>query len=194
FQHRENHVMNAKIWINAPSRSLAAAGWLLVGVFWPLSSAIAADDARELLKAMSNFMAKQQNFSFNYESTIEAVTPDFEKLQFVSSGTATISRPNKIRVTRRGGFVDLELVFDGSTLSIYGKNLNAYAQVEGKGTLEDLSERLSDAGIDPPGADLFTANAFEELMDGVTDAEHFSSAFVDGVECEYLTFRKSDID
>jgi hypothetical protein len=159
----------------------------------PLNSAF-AQDARQLLKAMSDYIAAQQTFSFTYQSTIEVVTHDFEKLQFVSSGTATVSRPDKIRVTRRGGFVDLELVFDGSMLSVYGKNLNAYAQVEGKGTLEDLSGRLSDAGIDPPGADLFTANAFDELMDGVTEADHFASAFVNGVECEYLTFRKRDID
>jgi len=69
-----------------------------------------ADGSKALLKAMSDYMAAQKTFSFDYVSSVEAVTPAFEKLQFVSSGTATISRPDKIRVTRVGGFADLDVV------------------------------------------------------------------------------------
>lgn len=153
-----------------------------------------ADDARELLKAMSDYMGKQQAFSFTYQSTIEAVTDDFRKLQFVSSGTATVSRPDNIHITRTGGFADLDVVFDGTTLSILGKNLDAYAQVEAKGSLDDLIDRLADAGVNAPGGDLLASNIFDGLMDGVTDAKHIASAFVDGVECEYLAFRTPDTD
>ncbi len=154
----------------------------------------ADDDAKQLLKAMSDYMAAQKDFSFSYQSSLEAVTPTFEKLQFVSSGKVTVHRPDKIRMSRTGGFVDAELVFDGTTLTVHGKNLKAYAQVEAKGTLADLGAHLADAGIDPPGADLISADAFDALMDGVTEAKHIASAYVDGVECEYLAFRKSDTD
>lgn len=152
------------------------------------------DDSRQLLKAMSDYMAAQSAFSFTYQSSIEAVTPEFEKLQFVSSGTATIHRPDKIRVTRTGGFADVELVYDGSQLTVEGKNLKAYAQVDLKGTLVDLGERLADAGVEAPGGDLLSPNVFDTLMDGVTEARHIASAYVDGVECEYLAFRTKDAD
>lgn len=154
----------------------------------------AADDAKDLLKAMSDYMAKQQKFSFSYQSAVEVVTNDFEKLQFVSSGTATVERPDKLRVTRRGGFADIEVVFDGNTLSVLGKNLNSYAQIEAKGTIDELTGRLADAGVEAPGADLLSSDVFDGLMDGVTEAKHISGAVVNGMDCEYLAFRKADID
>ncbi|MBB3394755.1 hypothetical protein FHX09_003119 [Rhizobium sp. BK538] len=143
---------------------------------------------------MSDYMAAQKTFSFDYVSSVEAVTPAFEKLQFVSSGTATISRPDKIRVTRVGGFADLDVGFDGTKLTVHGKNLDAYAQIDAKGSLDELFDRLQNAGPEIPGSDLLLSNSFDTLMDGVTEAKHISSAVVDGVECEYLTFLKNDID
>jgi hypothetical protein len=152
------------------------------------------DDAHALLKAMSDFLAGQKILSFSYQSSLEAVTPDFEKLQFVSSGTANLTRPDKLRVSRTGGFADVDVGFDGTTLTIHGKNLDAYASIEAKGSLDDLLERLVDAGVEAPGADLLSENVFDLLMSDVVDAKHISSAFVDGVECEYLTFRTPEID
>lgn len=171
--------------------SLVCAAFL-VGLV-PASSAF-ADDAKALLKAMSDYMAKQKDFSFTYESTVEAVTPDFQKLQFVSSGSANVSRPDKVHVTRTGGFADVDVTFDGKTLTVYGKNLDAYAQIEAKGTLDELRDRLADAGVETPGGDLLGSNVYEALIGDVTDAKHIASAYVDGVECEYLAFRTPDTD
>ncbi|RUU28316.1 DUF2092 domain-containing protein [Mesorhizobium sp. M6A.T.Ce.TU.016.01.1.1] len=170
-------------------------GWLLAGALTvlPIGNAM-ADDAKDILKAMSDYMAKQKTFSFSYDSSVEVVTRDFEKLQFASSGKVEVARPDKINVSRIGGFADVETVFDGTTLSILGKNPNVYSQVEIKGNLDALGEQLSSAGIDPPGADILASNVFNVLMDGVTDARHISSAYIDGVECEYLAFRSQDVD
>jgi hypothetical protein len=173
--------------------------WLLAG-FLSLTAGLTctasarADDAKELLKAMSDFMAKQQTLSFDYETTLEAVTLDFEKLQFVSSGSVSMQRPDKIRATRKGGFADLELVFDGNNLTVHGKNLGAYAQVAMKGSLDELGDWLADAGVNAPASDLLASNDFESLTDGVTEAKHISGAVVGGVECEYLALRTSDVD
>jgi len=159
-----------------------------------LPATAAADDAKDILKSMSDYLAGQKAISFSYQSSIEAVTPDFEKLQFVSSGTASLARPDKLRVTRTGGFADVDVSFDGTTLTVHGKNLDAYASIEAKGSVDELFERLADAGIEAPGADLLSAHVFDILMTDVTDAKHISSAYVGGVECEYLTFRTPEID
>ncbi|RWC30869.1 MAG: DUF2092 domain-containing protein [Mesorhizobium sp.] len=153
-----------------------------------------SDDARKILKAMSDYVGAQKSFSFTYQSSVEAVTNDMQKLEFVSSGTLTAERPDKVRLTRTGGFADVELVFDGKTLSIEGKNLKAYATVEAKGTLEDLAETLSNAGIEPPAADLFSPDSYSVLGDDTTQIKHIGSAFVDGVECDYLAARGADVD
>jgi hypothetical protein len=153
-----------------------------------------ADDAKDLLKKMSDYLAAQKSFSFSYQSSMESVTKDFQKLQFVSSGTASVARPDKLRITRTGGFVDAELIYDGSTLTVHGKNLDSYAQIEAKGTIDELSGHLAEAGIEPPGADLLSSNVFDILMEEVIDAKHIATAVVDGTPCEYLAFRTNEVD
>ena len=78
-------------------------------------------------------MGAQTAISFSYDTTLAVVTSDLQKLDFASSGTVTLSRPDKIRVTRTGGFADVEMVYDGKPLSILGKNVGKYAQVDGAG-------------------------------------------------------------
>ncbi|WP_315928982.1 DUF2092 domain-containing protein [Mesorhizobium sp. SP-1A] len=157
-------------------------------------TAFAADDARDLLKAMSDFMGKQKTLSFDYNSSIEVVTPESQKLQFASSGNVALSRPDRIKVNRTGGFTDIEAVFDGTTFSVLGRNLNAYAQIEAKGTLEDLGDKLANAGIEPPGADILSPDIYDLLINDDVTGKHISSAYIDGVECEYLAFRSPDVD
>lgn len=171
---------------------VAATSLLLAGLL--PSSAFAEDDGRVLFKAMSDFMGKQQSFSFDYNSSVEAVTSESEKLQFASSGTVSITRPDKIKINRTGGFTDMEAVFDGTTFSVLGRNVNAYAQIEAKGTLGELAAKLSNAGIEPPGADLLSPDMYGLLMDDEVTVKHISSAYIDGVECDYLAFRAPDVD
>jgi hypothetical protein len=66
-----------------------------------------------------------------------------------------LSRPDKLRAHRKGGYSDVELIFDGKNVSIYGKNINGYAQFDAPNTLDQLIEALrAGHGIALPGADL----------------------------------------
>ena len=102
-----------------------------------------AQDAAKILKAMTDYVASQKVISATYDSDIEVVTNDLQKIQFASSGDMLLSRPNKARVSRVGGYVDAELVFDGKTLSVLGKNLNAYAQTDTAGSIDQLSREVA---------------------------------------------------
>ena len=93
----------------------------------------AEDDALQILKAMSDYLASQKTISATFDSSLEVITPQSEKIQFASSGTLLLSRPNEIRATRTGGYADVEMVFDGKTLTVYGKNINGYTQLEVSG-------------------------------------------------------------
>ena len=79
---------------------------------------------------MSDYQAAQKAISFDYDAALEVVTNDSQKLALASSGTVTLNRPDKIRATRAGGFVDVETLFDGKTLTLLGKNANKYTQLE----------------------------------------------------------------
>ena len=89
-----------------------------------------AQNAKALLKRMSDYLAAQKTISLGYDSIFEVVSKDHQKLQLATSGTAGVDRPNKIHTTRKSGFSDTEMTFDGKTLSILGKGQNAYVQAE----------------------------------------------------------------
>src|SRR5258708_16862375 len=84
--------------------------------------ASAEDDAAKILKAMADYTAGQKSISATFDSDIEVITPELQKLQFTSSGQLTLSRPDKLRIKRTGGYADVEMVFDGKKLSLHGNN------------------------------------------------------------------------
>jgi hypothetical protein len=144
---------------------------------------------------MSDYVAGQKTISATFDASIEVVTPELEKLQYNNSGQVTLARPDKIRASRVGGYADVELVFDGKTVSILGKNINAYTQVEAPGTTDQMYDRLrGDFGIQMPGADLLLTNVFDDLSKDVVVAKHIGAGVIGGVECEHLAFRNDDTD
>lgn len=152
-------------------------------------------DAKAILKSMTDYVSSQKTIELSFDSSIEVITPQLEKIQFTNSGDALLSRPDKLRAHRVGGHADVALVFDGKTVSVLGKNINAYAQFEGPGSVDELIEALrAGHGIALPGADLLQTNAYETLIDGVLEAKHIGRAVVGGVVCEHLAFRNLDTD
>ena len=104
-----------------------------------------------------------------------------QKLGLASSGTVTLSRPDKVRTTRSGGFVDVETVFDGKTLTLLGKNANKYTQVDIPGTIDHLVDELKDKyGLPLPAADLLMTNSYDELMQGVYNSKDLGSGVING--------------
>ena len=177
-------------------RSLSVAGLSLI-VMLGTSLAVSADeaDAKRLLKSMSDYLAAQKALSFDYDATLEVVTKDEQKLALASSGSVSLSRPGKIRVTRSGGLADVEMSFGGKTLTLLGKNLNAYAQTAVPGTVDHLVDELREKHNRPlPAADLLLSNVYDALMLDVVDVKDLGSGVIGGVECNYLAFRAKEVD
>jgi hypothetical protein len=173
----------------------AAALILMVVSVTPFEARAGEPEPKGLLKAMSDYLAAQQSISFGYDTNYEIVTKDHQKLLLASSGTIALSRPDKIRVTRTGGFANVEMVFDGKTLTLLGKNANLYTQVEVPGRLDHLVDELRDTFHRPvPGADLLLSNVYDQLMSEVVDAKDLGSGVIGGTECDHLAFRTKDVD
>ncbi|MDP3690463.1 DUF2092 domain-containing protein [Bradyrhizobium sp.] len=152
-------------------------------------------DAEKLLKAMSDYVASQKTVSVTFDSDIEVVTPSVEKIQFTSSGQVQLSRPDKLRATRTGGYRDIEIVFDGKMLTVNNKDSKDYAQIEAPGTADQLIDVLRDKyGVVAPGADLLISNVYDVMMADVIQSAVIGKGVVDGVECDHLAFRNLDTD
>jgi len=187
--------MKARKSIKNPARVLLAIGLsslLVVG-----SSTAGADeaDAKRLLKAMTDYVSAQKSVSFDFDAVLDVVTPEDQVIGLASSGAVTLSRPNKIHASRSGGFSDIEMSFDGETLTILGKNLNAYTQIKIPGTVDHLIDELKDTYNRPlPAADLLLSNSYDALMQGVIDVKDLGSGSVGGTECDSLAFRTEEVD
>ena len=159
------------------------------------AEAAPGDDAKEILKKMTDYVAAQQTISATVDTDVEVITPDLQKIQFTNSGQVFLNRPDKLRANRLGGYADVELVFDGRILSILGKHLNSYAQIDAPGTIDEMVARLrAGTGAAVPGADLLLTRAYEELTADVTDAKHIGQGVIGGIECDHLAFRTPEVD
>lgn len=152
-------------------------------------------DAKAILKRMSEYVASQTAISFNYDAGLEVVTKEDQKLALLSSGSLVLNRPDKVRFTRSGGFADVEGMFDGKTLTLFGKSSNIYVQADIPGSFDQLVDTLQEKFKRPlPAADLLLTNSYDELMNDVTDIKDLGSGVVGGIECDYLAFRKKEVD
>lgn len=153
-------------------------------------------DPLAILRAMSDWLAASQSFAFEYDATRDIVTTDNEKLGLAASGSVSVVRPDKVRATRTGGFVDVEMVFDGETFTIMGHNAGVYARVPAPGTIDALIDTLlDDYGAPLPAADLLNADVFAALtQEPITEAKDLGSGVIRGVECDHLAFRNAVVD
>jgi hypothetical protein len=152
-------------------------------------------DAEKLLRGMADYVAGQKTLAVTFDSDIEVITNNLQKIQFTSSGQVQLSRPDKLRATRTGGYRDVEIVFDGKMLTVNNKDGKDYAQIEAAGTAEELIDVLRDKhGVVAPGADLLLSNVFDVMMADVVESTVIGKGVIDGVECDHLAFRNVETD
>src|SRR6185437_16138203 len=124
-----------------------------------------ADDSAALLKVMADYTAAQKSVTATFDSDVEVITPDLQKIQFASSGQLKLSRPDKLRVRRTGGYADVELVYDGKTVSIYGNNAKSYVQADAPGTVDQMVDAIqAHSSVGMPGTDLLLSDAYDVLL------------------------------
>jgi hypothetical protein len=178
-----------------PGRGVLVVAILTMGVSLVSPARAENGDAEKLLKGMADYVASQKTLAVTFDSDIEVITSHLQKIQFTSSGQVQLSRPDKLRATRTGGYRDVEIVFDGKMLTVNNKDGKDYAQIEAAGTAEELIDVLRDKhGVVAPGADLLLSNVFDVMMADVVEATLIGKGVIDGVECDHLAFRNVETD
>ena len=172
---------------------------LILGLCLGAGSAMSAEgmdsDADKILKSMSTYLSGLPAFSANADVDSEVIDLTGQKLQFSSSVVIAAERPGKLYVSREGAFVEMEIIFGGKTLTLNGKGLKIYMQIESPGTIDDALEKVRmDIGLDAPGADLLYADPYKSLSSGVVSSTYLGTDYVNGVECHNLAFREAKTD
>jgi hypothetical protein len=162
----------------------------------PVMSADGIDpDVDRILRSMSSYLGGLPAFSMAADIDNEIVDLEGQKLQFSSSAKFIIARPAKFHVQRKGAFADVAIIFDGKTLTLNGKNANAYVQIEGPETIDEATRAIGfETGLDMPAAELLDADPYTDLVSNVMSSDYLGTVYVNGIECHYLTFRAAQVD
>ena len=153
-------------------------------------------EADAILHAMSDQLAGLKSFSVDYDADQEVVDSHGQKLQYSASGSLSLARDVGFLITRQGPFADVEVRFDGKVISLYGKGMNVFAQMDSPGPSLDeaINEIRLSTGLDVAGADLLIADPYSALVENVVSGAVVGDAFVGGVECDHLAFRNDAVD
>ena len=151
--------------------------------------------AQQLLKASTTYLGGLRQFSADTSSTVEVVLASGQKLQFDSTVTMAVQRPNKLYAKRLGDRVDQVFYYDGKSLTLHNPAQNQYAAVPAPGTLEETLDMAREKlDIVAPAGDLIYSNAFDLLMQEVTEGFVVGKGVVEGVRCDHLAFRAPHVD
>jgi hypothetical protein len=180
-------------------RGLLAAVIIMAVCFAPgpaVSAENISPDADKILQSMSSYLGGVKAFSVSADVDFEIVGKNGQKLQLSSLVSLVMERPTKFHVTRKGLIADADFIFDGETLTLYGKNINAFAQIKVfPGSIDNaiLTYELM-TGLPAPGADLMFADPYAVLSAGVENSAYVGTTFINGIECHHLAFREAGVD
>ena len=151
--------------------------------------------ATKLLKASTDFLASQKQFTVDTRSSLEVVLVSGQKIQFDHTARQSVLRPNKLRAERTGDLVEQVFYYDGKTLTLQNPSEKHYATVAAPGTIEEMLD-LARTKLDivAPAGDLVYKNAYEILMTDVTSGFVVGKGVVEGVRCDHLAFRAPHVD
>jgi hypothetical protein len=148
-------------------------------------------EAESILKSMSSYLGATKEFSVNADIDFEVIVRNGQKLQLSSFATLVEKRPAKMHMHRKGMIADVEFIFDEKMLTLYGKNLNVYTQIEIQGTIDDAIRAYElENGIPAPSADLLFADPYAILSSGIESSAYLGTAYINGVESHHLAFRE----
>jgi hypothetical protein len=151
--------------------------------------------ARQLLKAATDFLASQQRFSVDTRNTIEVVLASGQKIQFAHDARLWVERPNKLRAERTGDLVEQAFYYDGKSLTLHNPGERYFATVAAPDTLEGMLDfARTTLDVIAPAGDLIYKNAYDILMTDVTSGFVVGKAVIEGVRCDHLAFRAPHVD
>jgi hypothetical protein len=151
--------------------------------------------ADQLLRKMSDFLGKQNQFSVTTENTLEAVLTSGQKLQYDSPATLHVIRPNLLKATRKGDLVDQEFYYDGKTLTLFSPGNKYYASTPAPATIDQTINMARDElDVVAPGGDFIYRNSYDMLIKDAESGFYVGKALVGGVKCEHLAFSGKEVD
>jgi hypothetical protein len=150
--------------------------------------------ADEVLRQMSGYLNTLEQFSIHARNTVDELVSVGLKLQFEETVDVYVNRPNRLRADVKGDLRNLQLYYDGKTITLQDTDRNFYGTIEASGDIETAMDQAQQAfRLEAPMAELIYRNAYDILMEDVESCYYLGLHTAQGVECHHLVFVKQDV-
>lgn len=152
--------------------------------------------ADQRVKAMSDFLGKQQKFRFSVEITYDSVEDDGQKIQLGRRSRVEVMRPNGLRAESQGDRgLNQIATFDGHHFLFYNRAQNVYSRVETPPTLPEFFDFLFEKyGASPPLVDFLLPDVHGALTSNAKSISLLGDAFVAEKDCDHIAFSGDTLD
>jgi hypothetical protein len=160
------------------------------------SAAIKDERALNLLKAMSDKLAKANSLSFGVRGLVPIGAPTGQFINLFASSRVVMQRPDKLFVQARGDMFPSDIYFDGKTVTVVTQDKKFYAQQAATGAGLETFAKSPQPGADAvaPFFDMLTADPYASLTKGFVSALYVGQSTVGGVKADHLAFTATEID
>lgn len=151
--------------------------------------------AAEVLKQMTDYLKGLQQFSVQAEITEDVLLDSGLTVQDGRSATASVRRPNRLRIDSEGDIDNRQVYYDGKTITLMNPRTNVYSTIDAPPEIDAaLDYGIKAYNIRAPLADFIYANANEYLTQDARSGFYLGLSKVQGVPCHHLAFRQKDLD
>lgn len=151
--------------------------------------------AMDALRKMGEYLRSLKVFQITGEITTEQVLADSQKIQLTKQVEMVASRPNNLRVQIKSDKFERQLIYDGSTFTLYAPKKKVYATVPAPPTINELATMIEEKhGIELPLVDMFRFGTAEETIKEITAAKDVGPSVCARVTCRHYAFRQPGLD
>ena len=151
--------------------------------------------AMTALNRMNDYLKTLKTFRINTEVSKDELVDTNMKIQKSASNEISVQLPDRLHAHMAGDEQDLQFIYDGKTLTLYDAAGKHYATAPAPPTVARTLDAIrARYGIVFPLADFIEMSAQENLLQNITAAGYIGTSRIDGIECDHIAIRQSDVD
>jgi hypothetical protein len=152
-------------------------------------------DAMAALDRMGSYLRSLKTFEVRSDNTREEVLNNGQKLQFASTTRYVASLPTSLFAELSNDRRNVQLYFNGKTLTVYTPATGYYAEAPAAGTVgQMLTVAATKYGIEFPLQDLFRWGDASATAPRPSEGFKVGSTKIGGVAVDHYAFRQPDVD
>lgn len=147
-----------------------------------------------LLKEMTQFISRHDNYTFKAEVMYDRVVDHGIKIQVSGSEKVFVQKPDKLYIEFKTDYFSDRLIFNLNNATLLDTTTNLYTSInEMPGSINNNLDFLQKSyGFEMPLSDLIYIYPYKKIVKNIQSAEYIGSSYVFGVRCHHLLFKEYD--